>query len=308
LRSGGYFLGNYFGSSVISSFLSLFLIIWIIRHEPIKDYRPFAVGSNLRWKMNDGLPGTYENSFVLQNISNGNKQTYSESEYMNNSQLWDEKKYKFIEKNQKEIIPARLPSITDQFNPFLTIDNVGESELKLDFVQNLLNENRIVEYLVKDLSTGKINRKSSLELDRLIRDSVAYDLIDSSYRIDPNLKEVNIKDALLHADQVVILISRNLNEANWKHMSDIKALENLCANNNIPFLLLTNAGKSSIDKFRIANKWDVPIFMNDATGLKTIVRSNPSVMILTKGIVVGKYPHRSIPTFEFLIREKVIHK
>jgi len=34
--------------------------------------------------------------------------------------------------------------------------------------------------------------------------------------------------------------------------------------------------------------------------LKSIGRSNPSLLIIEKGIVKAKYPHRSIPTVDWL--------
>ncbi len=308
LRSGGYFLGNYFGSSMLTGLLSLGLIFWILRHEPIKDYRPFAVGSNLKWRMNDGRPGKYANTFVLQSVATGQKSTFTEEEYMNNSKLWDEKKYRFVEKIQKEIIPARQPSITDQFNPFLSMRDLGEPEKNLPFVKDLINEHVKVEYFVKENYSGRKYRKNIEGLKQMRRDSIAFEIIDSSYFIDPDFSELNIKNTLLALDQVVIVTSRSLYEGNWTEMEAFKALWQACNRSNIPFVMLTNAGKTAVDHFRKSNKWNLPVFSNDAIGLKTIARSNPSIMILHKGIVVGKYPHRSLPTFEMLIHEKVLQK
>jgi hypothetical protein len=55
-----------------------------------------------------------------------------------------------------------------------------------------------------------------------------------------------------------------------------------------------------IDAFRKANNFDIPIFLNDETELKAIARSNPSLMVLKKGVVKGKYPTNSTPSVEWL--------
>jgi hypothetical protein len=44
----------------------------------------------------------------------------------------------------------------------------------------------------------------------------------------------------------------------------------------------------------------VPVFLNDETELKAIARSNPSLMVIQKGIVKGKYPTNSTPSVEWL--------
>ncbi len=56
----------------------------------MKDYRPFAEGSHLLWKMNDGIEGKSENTFILKNLRTGRNETYTEDEYMNKERLWDE--------------------------------------------------------------------------------------------------------------------------------------------------------------------------------------------------------------------------
>jgi hypothetical protein len=41
-------------------------------------------------------------------------------------------------------------------------------------------------------------------------------------------------------------------------------------------------------------------FTNDATELKAIARSNPSLMVVKNGIVKGKYPNKAIPSIEWI--------
>jgi len=68
LRAGGYFLGNHYGSALIVAVFSGIFIGYVLLYEPLKDYRPYAVGKNLIYQMNDGKEGKYENTFVLKNL------------------------------------------------------------------------------------------------------------------------------------------------------------------------------------------------------------------------------------------------
>jgi hypothetical protein len=97
-----------------------------------------------------------------------------------------------------------------------------------------------------------------------------------------------------------MLTSKNLKEASWEHIIRYKEIVSYCKQNKIPFIMVTNSNRSDIDAFRKKNQFDVPIFLNDETELKAIARSNPSLMVLQKGIVKGKYPTNSTPSVEWL--------
>ncbi|MFN5785157.1 MAG: MauE/DoxX family redox-associated membrane protein [Flavobacteriia bacterium] len=257
LRAGGYFLGNHYGSALIVAVFSGIFIGYVLLYEPLKDYRPYAVGKNLIYQMNDGKEGKYENTFVLKNLSTGKTESYSEEQYMSKEKLWDEKRYKFLKNDQEEIIPTKLPTITEQFNPFRDVRDLSFPENDLQAVREML-------------------------LD------------------DPDLEEVSIRDYLVNADQIVVLTSKNLLKGDWSNIERYKTIYRGCRKEGIPFVMITNADKGQIWYFRKKNGFNVPVFLNDETELKAISRSNPSLMVIEKGVVTAKYPHRSTPTFDAL--------
>ena len=63
-----------------------------------------------------------------------------------------------------------------------------------------------------------------------------------------------------------------------------------------------------MNSFKRKNGLHIAAFTNDETELKAITRSNPALMIIKKGIIIGKYPHRSIPTFEWLSKNILVKK
>ncbi|MEY3237444.1 MAG: hypothetical protein RI883_1545 [Bacteroidota bacterium] len=254
---GGYFLGNHWGSSLFIVIICSILIGYVMRNEPLKDFSPFAEGKNLMWEMNDGKEGITESEFVLKNRQTGKLETYSEKKYLSNSRLWEEKNYKFISKKDHVILSSRLPTISDQFDPFINIKDLTKAELNLTFVSNKLKKN-------------------------------------------PDDSQLSFKKEIVREKQVVILSVQNLKTANWKNSGRIKLLFNYCKSNDIPFVMITNASRNEINNFRNEQSFNVPILLNDGTGLKSIARANPSILILQNGIVVAKYPHRSIPTTEWL--------
>lgn len=59
-----------------------------------------------------------------------------------------------------------------------------------------------------------------------------------------------------------------------------------------------------LDDFRHAVQWAHPLYTADDILLKTIVRSNPGVVVFHDGVVVAKFHHRHLPAdFETLLRD-----
>ena len=300
LRVGGFFFGNYLGSSMFLSALTLIMITFVLLYEPIKDYRPFAQGSNLVEKMNDGVEGKYENTFVLKNLKTGKEEVYSEKEYMENQRLWEAKNYSFVERSQKEITPAKLPTITDQFNPFLPLSYLSKVEKSMDVVKVQLENSKIETVRLKDLSTNKVIEIKAKDYSEKAYPKEEYEFQQRLFLDDESFSEINLRDYIVKSDLIIIVSSRNLLKGNWDKIERYKSIYNSCKAQKIPFLIITNANKGQLIHFRNMYNFNVPIFLNDETGIKTISRSNPSMMVIQKGIVIGKYPHRSTPTFEWL--------
>ena len=266
-RAGGVLLGNYFGSIVINSVLLLSFTTYVLMYEPLKDYRPYAVGKNLWKQMNDGVEGKYESTFVLRNLKTGKKEVYSQKEYMANKNLWEAKKYKFLEGSQREIIPARLATITEQFDPFLAVKDLTPSDLAFDEVQRQLNRN------VKD---GE----------------------------EP-VNEISLRSYIAHVDQVVIISVKRLSDANWKEISNYRAIAKACKIRSIPCIMITNAAPDELKKFRGKYGMYIPIFLNDETELKAISRSNPCLLVIRHGIVTSKFAHRSTPDVHWFVKNSI---
>jgi len=64
------------------------------------------------------------------------------------------------------------------------------------------------------------------------------------------------------------------------------------------FAVVGQAGPDQIEDFRHANQTAYPFYTADDILLKTIVRSNPGVVLLKKGVVVHKWHYKQLPKFD----------
>jgi len=307
LRVGGFVLGNYWGSALFVTVVSMLMITYILMYEPMKDYRPYAEGSNLVEKMNDGVEGKYESVLVYKNTKTGEKKEYNSTskEYID-SKIWEKPEWKYLEMTQKEIIPTQIPSITEQFNPFLSINDLTDAEKKMPIVKELLKSSTIQGLKILDKAYNSTMEVMMSEYSVESYPVEEYQILDTIEMVNPEFTEISLRDYIVKTDRIILLSSINLMQGNWKQIERYKSIYAECQKRNIPFVIITNANRNQINYFRKKYKFNVPIFLNDETELKAIARSNPSLLIIEKGIVAGKYPHRSTPTFEWL--EKNVFK
>ena len=301
LRAGGIFLGNYVGTSLIVSMFSFVFVTYVLMYEPMKDYRPYAVGSDLVEKMNDGVEGKYESMLVYKNKKTGEKIEFNSSskEYID-SKIWEQKDWEYLEMTQKEIVPTRIPSITDQFNPFLAVVDVTDSEMRLEAVKAQFENAYVDGFLVMDLAYNSEIEVPANEFSTDGYPDTDYKVIKEIKMPNPEFTEISLREYITTAERVVMLSVKNLMEANWNQIELYKDIYDGCKKANIPFVLVCNGSREQINDFRSKNKWDVPVFLNDETELKAIARSNPSLLLIGRGIVMGKYPHRSTPTWSWI--------
>lgn len=302
-RGGGVLFGNWFGASLVVTVLCLFMVGYVLMYEPLKDYRPYATGSNLIEKMNDGIEGKYESALVYKNKQTGETIEYlaSSQEYID-SKIWEDGNWEYLDMTQKEIIPTRIPSITDQFNPFLSLADVGPAEKRMAFVKEQLKNSKIKGYRLLDLAYNSEIEVPEEEYNQDDYPDSDYKMMGEIQLVNPSFTEVSAREFITSADRVIVLTVKSMSKANWNNAKRYKELYEAAKADGIPFIMICNGSREEIVAFRKKFKMDIPVFLNDETELKAIARSNPALLVIEKGVVKGKYPHRSTPTYSWLTK------
>lgn len=108
-----------------------------------------------------------------------------------------------------------------------------------------------------------------------------------------------IADPMYH----FLLISYDLNEANWDNIEQIRELKRAAEENAYSFSLITASSEEIIDSFQKDNRFYADIFQSDDIDLKTIIRSNPGIIVLKDGEILGKWPHGHLPNYQEIINQ-----
>ncbi len=300
LRAGGKILGNYYGSALLVSVLCGLMVTYVLIYTPLKDYRPYAIGADLKFQMSNGVEGEYESMLLYKNKKTGKEKEYSStSEEYIESKVWEDTDWEYKDMVQKTIVAAVNPSIMD-FNPSIRVEDMIDAEKILPFVKSVLDTStvKLLKILSLEYESEMEIPIEEYELDPEGFPADEYTILDTLTSINPELIDIEIKDALLNQEQVVILISRNLSEGSWGGIDRMKELYKLCKKNDVPFLLICNATREEINKFRKKHKFMLPVFSMDEIELKIISRSNPALLVLENGVVKAKYSKRAIPAVD----------
>lgn len=107
----------------------------------------------------------------------------------------------------------------------------------------------------------------------------------------------DITDSVLTAKgYVFLLVSPHLEQADDGNFGDIDLLYEYCQEQKIPFYCLTASGKKDIDHWADITGAEYPFCFTDETTLKTIIRSNPGLLLLKDGIIIQKWSHNDLPS------------
>lgn len=92
----------------------------------------------------------------------------------------------------------------------------------------------------------------------------------------------------------LFIIMYDVEKADTEHLSEIKALSKELGE-SVQTIVLTSSGGPIYDRFRHEHQLAIPYYFGDATVLKTIVRSNPGLVLLQDGTVKGKWHNNAVP-------------
>ena len=97
----------------------------------------------------------------------------------------------------------------------------------------------------------------------------------------------------------LVIVAYNLNKANNNAIGNLNALAiNAAENFNIRSVLLTSNSAEDVDAFSEKHKLAFEVFYADAVPLKSMVRSNPGVLLFKNGVVINKWHFHTVPTYE----------
>lgn len=124
----------------------------------------------------------------------------------------------------------------------------------------------------------------------------------------PKIEDFQISDLLSGEDitqQILsdanynfLMVAYSLQDMCEKNLDDFKKAAGFAQNNDLNFYCVTSSPADYIGEWSEKNNIDFPFAHADERVLKTMIRSNPGLMLLQNGNVINKWDDSQIPDFD----------
>lgn len=106
------------------------------------------------------------------------------------------------------------------------------------------------------------------------------------------------QDVLNDTSYVFLMVTPKLEQLNYSNLSAFLATKDYATRLGYRFLVLTSSNQKQIDDWKFEYDESMDFALVDEVTLKTIIRSNPGLVLLKKGTVLQKWGFRDVPQFE----------
>ncbi|MFA9388659.1 MAG: BT_3928 family protein [Prolixibacteraceae bacterium] len=168
------------------------------------------------------------------------------------------------------------------------------------------------EFIYQDKQTGET--KEFNETNYPWQDTLKWEYVDSKSILvkagyHPPIHDFTMENSfgedvsefyLFDENYTFILVAYNLDKTITSNQNSINSLAQEVLDHGMNFICLTSSGEEEIEQFKHSNNTPYEFLVCDEITLKTIIRSNPGLLLTSAGTILGKWHWRDIPSFEKL--------
>ena len=111
-------------------------------------------------------------------------------------------------------------------------------------------------------------------------------------------------DVILNADYALVFIAEEIERLSAQQKQQAVSYFEYADNNGIDFFLLTSSHPSEIAEFSSRNP-DITIYSADKRTIRTMIRSNPGIMLFGNGVILAKWHENDFPALEWFDQNPV---
>lgn len=262
--------------------------VWDI---PRIDFRPFRKGAdikNIKIEEEDAAANVQILTWILENKNDQKVIKLSNADYMGNLKNYPRSEWSVIDQEKTE------PTIKSTKISEFEINNVLGEDITYEILEDPEYSFMIVSHKMygTPVSSQRTVQDTVFAVDTLVTVDGAVEL--SKRIVDVSAREESYYDYVWDAD------FKN------GYTEDIMPLiEKAKAAGIKSYVVVGGAGIEMIEDLRSEIGVEVPFYTADDILLKTIVRSNPGVVLWKDGKILNKWHHDQLPSFEEIKKENI---
>lgn len=174
-----------------------------------------------------------------------------------------------------------------------------------------LPPNAITDSIVMVFIYEKDGKRMELSMDQISSVDSTYKFIDRTDKVIREGDKAPIHDFsivsadgtdvtadVLSMEKVFLLVAYDLDKSDEESQGQINDFVALCQKSGVEFIGLTSSAPATTDAFKKKHNTQFEYYFTDGTTLKTMIRSNPGLMLLKQGTVTAMWHHHDLPTFD----------
>ncbi|MDZ7845928.1 MAG: DoxX family protein [Owenweeksia sp.] len=168
-------------------------------------------------------------------------------------------------------------------------------------------------YYLKNTETGEEQKVSSDEYVsqkwyekedwKMLKDKTETVVLEKGYEPPVHdfiltLNDRDATDSLLNSPAIFLLVAYHIDETEEAAYPAINEFAEKAQSHGVPFIGTSASLADEVETMRHELQTPFPFGTMDETTLKTIIRSNPGILLLKKGKVAAKWHYQDLPLFE----------
>ena len=106
------------------------------------------------------------------------------------------------------------------------------------------------------------------------------------------------EELLADTGYVCVVAVERVEEASVSRVDKINDMYDYCLEKGVPFYVTTASENEDVELWRKRTGAEYPVFWTDEAVLREMIRSNPGVLLLKDGVIVGKWNVADLPAVE----------
>lgn len=267
--------------------LSLFCYRNTVMDEPIQDFRPFKAGVNIREvkaKEEEAENAVKIIAYKLTDKKTGKVTEVPFDQFLKEISKYPSEQYDF---DQIKTEPAIKKTKISEFAIYDTEGN--------EFTEDLLNAQKPIFLIIIPKLYGSAGAENTVVQDTVWTiDSTKTDANGQFQKSVVAINKVTQDQKVMVWDpQYVEIFGKTINPfVEEAEKGGVKTLA-----------VVAGVNKEDIEDFRHTAQTSYPFFTADDVLLKTIMRSNPGVVLIQNGKIIQKWHYRKLPTFAEVSKE-----
>jgi uncharacterized membrane protein YphA (DoxX/SURF4 family) len=116
--------------------------------------------------------------------------------------------------------------------------------------------------------------------------------------MDENRNDDYVEDFFAKDGFKLMIVMNEVEKSNTKSFNELKDIIKLCKEKGIEIYPLTASSSESVNAFKKEHGLDIEFYYGDKTNLKSIIRSNPGLVLFSDNVVDKTWPSTRLPSIK----------